>query len=174
MVEDTNQFISAHLDTVRNKVLFMNILFSKDSFFDKMSHLTSSVRNYMHEEFLLTEKIISWKIFYFYCHVWQPIPSSSEMFRNGYSTAFLLNLVTSADCTIIFKGTKDWEFFWLRFWNLHYFFVSYVKILRFYPKKFLIGPLLGEVRFFRVVLGLRRMKKIFEVGQNFYFYFLQL
>jgi hypothetical protein len=34
------------------------------------------------------------------------------------------------------KGTKDWEFFWLRFWNLYYFFVSYVKILRFYPKKF--------------------------------------
>ncbi len=51
-----------------------------------------------------------------------------------------------------FKGTQDWEFFGLRFWNLRYFFVSYVKILRFYKKKFLIGPLLGEVRFFRVVL----------------------
>ncbi len=25
----------------------------------------------------------------------------------------------------IFKGTQDWEFFWLRFWNLRYFFVSY-------------------------------------------------
>ncbi len=24
-----------------------------------------------------------------------------------------------------FKGTQDWEFFWLRFWNLRYFFVSY-------------------------------------------------
>jgi hypothetical protein len=72
------------------------------------------------------------------------------------------------------KGTQDWEFFWLRFWNLRYFFVSYVKILRFYKKKFLIGPLLGEVRFFRVVLGLRKMKKKFEVGQNFLFYFLQL
>ncbi len=23
------------------------------------------------------------------------------------------------------KGTQDWEFFWLRFWNLRYFFVSY-------------------------------------------------
>ncbi len=68
------------------------------------------------------------------------------------------------------KGTQDWEFFWLRFWNLHYFFVSYVKILRFYKKKFLIGPLLGEVRFFRVVLGLRGMKKKFELGPKFFFF----
>ncbi len=75
---------------------------------------------------------------------------------------------------ICFKGTQDWEFFLLRFWNLRYFFVSYVKILRFYKKFFLIGPLLGEVRFFRVVLGLRRMKKNFEVGQKLFFYFLQL
>ena len=67
------------------------------------------------------------------------------------------------------KGTQDWEFFWLRFWNLRYFFVSYVKILRFYKKNFLIGPLLGEVRFFRVVLGLRGMKKNFELGQKFFF-----
>ncbi len=29
MVEDTNQFISAHLDTVRNKVLFTNIIFKR-------------------------------------------------------------------------------------------------------------------------------------------------
>jgi hypothetical protein len=29
------------------------------------------------------------------------------------------------------KGTQDWEFFWLRFWNLRYFVDSYVKILRF-------------------------------------------
>jgi hypothetical protein len=37
----------------------------------------------------------------------------------------------------------------------------------------LIGPLLGEVRFFRVVLGLRRMKKNFELGQkNFFFSFV--
>jgi len=30
-----------------------------------------------------------------------------------------------------------------------------------FTKKILIGPLLGEVRFFRVVLGLRGMKKKF-------------
>ncbi len=41
--------------------------------------------------------------------------------------------------------------------------VTYVKILRFYKKKILIGPLLGEVRFFRVVLGLRGMKKNVEL-----------
>ena len=60
------------------------------------------------------------------------------------------------------KGTQDWEFFWLRFWNLPYFFDSYVKILGFYKKNFLIGPLLGEVRFFRVVLGLRRISSIMD------------
>ena len=68
------------------------------------------------------------------------------------------------------KGTQDWEFFWLRFWNLHYFLVSYVKILKFYKKNFLIGPLLGEVRVFREVLGLRRMKKNFELGQKKFFF----
>ena len=73
-----------------------------------------------------------------------------------------------------FKGTQDWDFFWLRFWNLYYFFISYVKILRFYQKKIFIGPLLGEVRFFRVVLGLRRMKKNFELGQKIYFLFFHL
>ncbi len=70
-----------------------------------------------------------------------------------------------------FKGTQDWEFFWLRFWNLHYFFVIYVKILRFYQEIFLIGPFLGEVRFFRVVLGLRGMKKNFELGQKIFLSF---
>ncbi len=52
---------------------------------------------------------------------------------------------------LLFKGTQDWDFFWLRFWNLYYFFISYVKILRFYKKKFLIRPLLGKIRFFRLV-----------------------
>ena len=42
-----------------------------------------------------------------------------------------------------------------------------IKILQ---KNFLIGPLLGEVRFFRVVLGLRGMKKNFELGQIFFFF----
>ncbi len=33
--------------------------------------------------------------------------------------------------------------------------ISLLVLLRLYKKNFLIGPLLGEVRFFRVVLGLR-------------------
>ncbi len=41
--------------------------------------------------------------------------------------------------------------------------------LRFFNNKFLIGPLLGEVRFFRVVLGLRGMKKKFELGPKNFF-----
>ncbi len=49
------------------------------------------------------------------------------------------------------KGTQDWDFSWLRFWNLYYFFISYVKILVFDKKIFLIRPLLGEIRFFRLV-----------------------
>ncbi len=72
------------------------------------------------------------------------------------------------------KGTQDWDFFWLRFWNLYYFFVSHVKILRFYKKKFWIGPFWGEVRFFRVVLGLRRMKKNVELGQKLFYFFFHL
>ncbi len=68
------------------------------------------------------------------------------------------------------KGTQDWDFFWLRFWNLYYFFVSYVKILRFYKKIILIGPFWGEVRFFRVVLGLRGIKIVFNLGQKIFFF----
>ncbi len=49
------------------------------------------------------------------------------------------------------KGTQDWDFFWLRFWNLYYFFISYVKILRFYKKIFFHQAILGEIRFFRLV-----------------------
>ncbi len=44
----------------------------------------------------------------------------------------------------LLKGTQDWELFWLRFWNLRYFFVSYVKILRFYKKVFWLGHYWGR------------------------------
>jgi|LakMenE18May11ns_1017448.scaffolds.fasta_scaffold9429400_1 hypothetical protein len=84
---------------------------------------------------------------------------------------FMKNPRKSASLPCPFKGTQDWDFFWLRFWNLQYFFVSYVNILKFCKKNFWIGPLLGEVRFFRVVLRLRRMKKNFELGQNFLIFF---
>ncbi len=72
-----------------------------------------------------------------------------------------------------FKGTLEWEFFWLRFWILSYFIVSYAKIIRFWGKNFWIGPSWGELRFFRVVLRLRGMKKFFELGQkNIFFFFI--
>ncbi len=60
-------------------------------------------------------------------------------------------LLTYSETMLHVKGTQDWDFFWLRFWNLYYFFISYVKILRFYQKKFLIRPLLGEIQFFCLV-----------------------
>jgi hypothetical protein len=44
--------------------------------------------------------------------------------------------------------------------------------IRILQKKFLIRPLLGEVRFFRVVLRLRGMKKNFELGQKNIFFFI--
>ena len=65
-----------------------------------------------------------------------------------------------------FQGTQDWDFFWFRFWNLYYFFDSYVKILRFKKKNFLIEPFWGEVRFFHVVLRLRGIKIVVNLGQK--------
>jgi hypothetical protein len=41
----------------------------------------------------------------------------------------------------------------------------------YFAKKFLNGPVLGEVRFFRVVLRLRGMKKNFELGQKIFLFF---
>jgi hypothetical protein len=35
---------------------------------------------------------------------------------------------------------------------------------------FFIGPLWGELRLFRVILRLRRMKKNFMIGQNFFLF----
>jgi hypothetical protein len=50
---------------------------------------------------------------------------------------------------------------------LYYYIVNYVKILN-------ILPVLEEVRIFRVVLGLRGMKKFFELGQKNIFIFFYL
>jgi hypothetical protein len=41
-------------------------------------------------------------------------------------------------------------------------------------KNFLIGLVLEEVQFFRVVLRLRRMKKNFEIGQKNIFFFFSI
>ncbi len=52
-------------------------------------------------------------------------------------------------------------------WDISLLVMSKYKILH---KIFLIGPLLGEVRFFRVVLELWGMKKDFELGQKKFFF----
>ncbi len=41
------------------------------------------------------------------------------------------------------KGTQDWEFFWLRFWIVCYFNVSYAQILRFCKKTFFDQATIG-------------------------------
>ncbi len=53
------------------------------------------------------------------------------------------------------KGTQDWDFFRLGFWNLYYFFVIYVKILRFYKKKIFDWPLNGGDTIIPLSLRLR-------------------
>jgi hypothetical protein len=49
------------------------------------------------------------------------------------------------------QGTQDWEFFWLRFWILCYFIVSYAQILRFCKKTFFGQATIGEIQLFRLV-----------------------
>ncbi len=71
----------------------------------------------------------------------------------------------------------------LKVHKIEYFFdsdfgicvISLLFMSKYYVfrKKNFIGPLLGEVRFFRVVLGLRGMKKNFELGQKKFFLLLQ-
>jgi hypothetical protein len=62
------------------------------------------------------------------------------------------------------------RFFWLRFWNLYYFFVSYVQILRFYPKKFWLGHYWGRYDFPRSLRTTQNEKK-FWVRSKFFFFF---
>ena len=54
---------------------------------------------------------------------------------------------------------------------MYYFIVSYAEIIRFWGKILLIGPLWGELRLFRVVLGLGGMKKNVKIGQKFFLFF---
>ncbi len=64
---------------------------------------------------------------------------------------YLLNIISLQKIFISwhnpFKGTQDWDFFWLWFWNLYYFFISFVKILRFYKKNFWSGHYCGRYDF---------------------------
>ncbi len=90
----------------------------------------------------------------------------SNILQNAKSYFLPISIILGL---IPIKGTQNWDFFWLRFWNLYYFFVSYVKISRFNQKNFFIGQFWGEVRFFHVVLGLRGIKTVFNLGKKKFF-----
>jgi hypothetical protein len=49
--------------------------------------------------------------------------------------------------------------------------IMHKYVIRFWGENFLIGPLWGELRLFRVVLRLRGMKKIFELIQKIFSFF---
>ncbi len=68
---------------------------------------------------------------------------------------------TVASVRILFKGTQEWEFFWLRFWILYYFIVSYVKILRFCKKKLFDWASIGGGTIFPRSPRTRRNEKNF-------------
>jgi hypothetical protein len=64
-------------------------------------------------------------------------------------------------------GWKITRVFCLKVHKIEIFLTPILEFVLF----LLIGPLLGEVRFFRVVLRLRGMKKNFEIGQKFFYFF---
>ncbi len=45
--------------------------------------------------------------------------------QSVYDKFRILSSTSAQNFSCFLKGTQDWEFFWLRFWNLRYFFVSY-------------------------------------------------
>ncbi len=89
----------------------------------------------------------------------------NDNFPSGYNTIGQCSITIekvsiSASCQNInrnirkmvsLKGTQDWEFFWLRFWILCYFIVSYAQILRFCKKTFFDQATIGEIQLFRLV-----------------------
>jgi hypothetical protein len=82
---------------------------------------------------------------------------------------------TSKFCTLYFvpnvlKGTQDWEFFWLRFWNLYYFFVSYVNI--FLQKIFFDWAIIGGVAIFPRSHKTTKNEKNFWGRSNFFSFHL--
>ncbi len=78
--------------------------------------------------------------------------------------AALHSVAATAPRHVALKGTQEWEFLWLRFWILYCFIASYAEKWRLCKKKFLIGPLWGEVGLFSVVLRLRGMKIVYNLG----------
>ncbi len=71
-----------------------------------------------------------------------------------------------------FKGTQEWEFFWLRFWILNYFIVSYVKILRFCKKKLFDWASFGGGTIFpRSPRTMRNEQKFWARSKNIFLFF---
>ncbi len=73
----------------------------------------------------------------------------------SFGKTFIMKVLNCiSDCyvtnTIMFKGTQDWDFFGFDFKFVLFLYrcCQYIKI---WQKKFLIRPLLGEIRFFRLV-----------------------
>ncbi len=107
---------------------------------------------YVYQKIRKTKSVMCFAVFFY---VVGGLKSPSEYIL--YTGAFLFMYLTvscwflissgwwgesgGSSVVMLLKGTQDWEFFWLRFWNLRYFFVSHIKTLRFYNKIFLIGPL---------------------------------
>jgi hypothetical protein len=60
----------------------------------------------------------------------QHVGAASNVFEDAKNSCMCFSWWSS------FNGTQEWEFFWLRFWILYYFIVSYAQILRFWKKIF--------------------------------------
>ncbi len=73
----------------------------------------------------------------FKCLMW-------NKFVSVYSKVTTMKLIGSHSMCYFLKGTQEWEFFWLRFWILYFFIVSYAQILRFCKKFFELGHYWGD------------------------------
>jgi len=80
--------------------------------------------------------------------IWMVMPRAAWFYRLAHQVFRLLHNWPPL------KGTQDWDFFWLWFWNLYYFFISYVKKLRFYQKNFFDQAIIGGDTIFPLSLRL--------------------
>ncbi len=73
---------------------------------------------------------------------------------------------TNKSVSLPFKGTQDWDFFWLWFWNLYYFFISYVKI--YLQTKFFDQAIIGEDTIFPLSLRLSGIEfsLVWDLGES--------
>jgi hypothetical protein len=100
--------------------------------------------------------------------IWSPnkLWRSNSIFNQWVSQRIFWYVTGSAE---VLKGTQDWEFCWLRFWNLRFFFVSYVKILSL-KKNFFDWSIIGGGMIFPRSPRTTREKN-FELGPKIFFFF---